>query len=63
MCGLFLCEIIKGFRHYARILIFLDWFWELFWGFLQVQLLVRAFSEQVIEENNTLRLKNKEDGT
>ena len=63
MCGLFLCEIIKGFRHYARILIFLSWFCELFWEFLQVQLLVRAFSEQVIKENNTLRLKNKEGGT
>lgn len=25
--------------------------------------LVRAFSEQVIKENNTLLLKNKEDGT
>ena len=24
MCGLFLCEIIKGFQHYARILIFLS---------------------------------------
>lgn len=63
MCGLFLREIIKGFHHYARILIFLSWFWELFWEFLQVQLLVSAFSEQVIKENNTLRLKNKEDGT
>lgn len=29
----------------------------------EYQLLVRAFSEQVIKENNTLRLKNKEDGT
>ena len=26
MCGLFLCEIIKGFHHYARILIFLSCF-------------------------------------
>ena len=26
MCGLFLCEIIKGFQHYARILIFLSCF-------------------------------------
>ena len=42
MCRLFLCEIIKGFRHYARILIFLSWFWELFWEFLQVQLLFLA---------------------
>ena len=42
MCGLFLYEIIKGFRHYARILIFLSWFWELFWEFLQVQLLFLA---------------------
>ena len=42
MCGLFLCEIIKGFRHYAGILIFLSWFRELFWEFLQVQLLFLA---------------------
>lgn len=28
----------------------------------EYQLLVLAFSEQVIKENNTLRLKNKEDG-
>lgn len=28
----------------------------------EYQFLVRAFSEQVIKENNTLRLKNKEDG-
>ena len=26
MCGLFLCEIIKGFHHYAIILIFLSCF-------------------------------------
>ena len=62
MCGLFLCEIIKGFHHYAIILIFLScfgiysdfsyffsqffrlqgWFWELFWRFLQFQLLFLA---------------------
>ena len=42
MCRLFLCEKIKGFRHYARILIFLSWFFELFWEFLQVQLLFLA---------------------
>ncbi len=29
----------------------------------EYKLLVHAFSEQVIKENNTLRLKNKEDGT
>ena len=64
MCGLFLCEIIKGFQHYARILIFLScfgiysdfsyffsqffrllgWIWELFWEFLQFQLLFLGFS-------------------
>ena len=63
MCGLFLCEIIKGFQHYARILIFLScfgiysdcsyffaqlfwllgWIWELFWEFLQFQLLFSQF--------------------
>lgn len=102
MCGLFLCEIIKGFRHYAKILIFLNCFGiyydpadynkviyrqmkedysQRFQTILldadcllqkcnggyddvsEYQLLVRVFSEQVIKENNTLRLKNKEDGT
>lgn len=96
MCGLFLCEIIKGFHHYARILIFLSCFgiYSDFSSHVQIHrleyyydpadynkviyqqrkedysqrlqtilFLVRAFSEQVIKENNTLRLKNKEDGT
>lgn len=47
MCRLFLREIIKGFRHYARILIFLSWFWELFWEFLQFQLLFLAIFDKV----------------
>jgi hypothetical protein len=39
------CEIIKGFHHYARSFIFSGlWaeFLELFWGFLQLQLLFLA---------------------
>ena len=38
MCGLFLCEIIKGFHHYhfsyfyffSQFFRLLGWFWELF---------------------------------
>ena len=53
MCGLFLCEIIKGFGRcfgnfcsfsyfFSQLFRLLGWFWELFWEFLQFQLLFLA---------------------